>query len=411
MKKFLFAISTALISFAGCNKVIDIKEGTGNVSFSISNDNAGYVTKAELPAVDVNTFKISLASTDGTFSQEWESYSEMPSVLELVSGNYTVTATSPDPQPVGDKPIYSGTKNFAVMVGKVSNVDLVCSITNMMVSINPSADFLAELTEFEITVKSNDGSIIWTKEDVEAGKPGFFAVSPLEVWVKGTRHNGQTAPQQYLSITDVAAKDHHILNLDAKVTGEADFSITVDNTVNDRNENIDVPGFEEIPVPGGGDGGNTDPDPEEPQDAPTLTWEANPTFAPTPLAETMDVNIIVNAPKKVKTFQVKVESPTAAFLSTVGALVSAENNHSTETEPYVMLDLTGDATAIGNLGGLIPAVAEGLAGMTEVQFSLSTLVPMINRFSPESGTEHIFSMIVTDEAGQNLTQSLSFVKE
>lgn len=419
MKKILFAISTALLMFAGCKKteITTSEAGLGSVSFSISSDNSEYVTKAELPQVDVNTFKVKITGKDNGYSEEWASFSEMPEVLELVSGNYTVTATSPDAKPVAwDQPVYGGSKDFAVVVGKVSNVDLVCSITNMMVTLNPTENFLNELTSWEVTVRSQDGTLVWDEKTYEEGRAAFFNVAPLSVLVKGERFDGTAVIQQTLIIDEVAAKDHHIINLDAKVTGSIEgggLHLTVDNTVNDRNENINIPGLEEIPVedepdteePGGETGDEEDP---QPSTAPVMEWASNPTFETMPISSDMDVVINISAQEKIKAFVVKVESPSAEFLATVSAMVSPENAHLDEN--YVNLDLINDATAIAMLSSLMPT-GDALKGQTSVDFSLSELVPMINGFSPASGSIHTFTLSVTDEKDQTLSKPVSFKTE
>ena len=422
MKKILFAMSAAAVMFAGCKKteITTSEAGLGSVSFSISSDNSEYVTKAELPQVDVNTFKVKITGKDNGYSEEWASVSKMPGVLELVSGNYTVTATSPDAKPVAwDQPVYGGSQDFTVMVGKVSNVNLKCSITNMMVTINPTEDFLNELTGWEVTVTSEDsedGKLVWTRTEYEEGKAGFFDVAPLNVLVKGERFDGTAVVQQTLIIDEVAAKDHHIINLDAKVTGsieEGGLHLTVDNTVNDRNENINIPGLEEIPVedepdteePGGETGDEEDP---QPSTAPVMEWASNPTFETMPISSDMDVVINISAQEKIKAFVVKVESPSAEFLATVSAMVSPENAHLDEN--YVNLDLINDATAIAMLSSLMPT-GDALKGQTSVDFSLSELVPMINGFSPASGSIHTFTLSVTDEKDQTLSKPVSFKTE
>ena len=420
MKKILFAMTAAAVMFAGCKKteITTSEAGLGSVSFSISSDNSEYVTKAELPQVDVNTFKVKITGKDNGYSEEWASVSEMPGVLELVSGNYTVTATSPDAKPVAwDQPVYGGSQDFTVMVGKVSNVNLKCSITNMMVTINPTDDFLNELTGWNVTVTSEDGHLTWNRTEYDEGKAAFFDVAPLNVLVKGERFDGTAVIQQTLIIDEVAAKDHHIINLDAKVTGSIEgggLHLTVDNTVNDRNENINIPGLEEIPVedepgteePGGETGDEEDP---QPSTAPVMTWEANPDFAVTPITDPMsDVTIKIDAPEGIKEFIVKVESPTMAFLSIVSGMVSAENAH--VAEGYVILDLINDATAVAALGELLPA-GDAVNGQTTVNFSLSQLVPLINGFNPESGSIHTFTLSVTDQKDQTLSKSVSFKTE
>ena len=412
-------MSAAAVMFAGCKKteITTSEAGLGSVSFSISSDNSEYVTKAELPQVNVNTFKVKITGKDNGYSEEWASVSEMPGVLELVSGNYTVTATSPDAKPVAwDQPVYGGSQDFTVMVGKVSNVNLKCSITNMMVTINPTDDFLNELTGWNVTVTSEDGHLTWNRTEYDEGKAAFFDVAPLNVLVKGERFDGTEVIQQTLIIDEVAAKDHHIINLDAKVTGSIEgggLHLTVDNTVNDRNENINIPGLEEIPVedepgteePGGETGDEEDP---QPSTAPVMEWASNPTFETMPISSDMDVVINISAQEKIKAFVVKVESPSAEFLATVSAMVSPENAHLDEN--YVNLDLINDATAIAMLSSLMPT-GDALKGQTSVDFSLSELVPMINGFSPASGSIHTFTLSVTDEKDQTLSKPVSFKTE
>lgn len=413
MKKTIFAISAALVMFAGCKKTdITVPAGMGTVSFSLSNEeNSGYVVKSSAPEADVNTFKINIKSEDGSYDKTWNAFSEMESVLELVSGTYTVTATSPENKPVAfDQPVYGATKSFAVKVGAVSNVDLVCSIQNMMVTMEPTEDFKNELSSYEITVKSDDGTLIWTKDEVEAGKAGFFAVSPLEVWVKGTRHNGEAAPQQYLKIDDVAAKDHHIIKLDAKVTGDAGIGIEIDNTVNDREENITVPGFDETPVDGGddntGDGGDSgDGEDPQPSTAPTIVWEDNPTFEDREIISGMSVEMQISAPEKIKTFTVNVVSTCANFMSAISGMVSEENNKG----DYVVLDLINDGTAMETLAALQLPTGDALKGQTSVLFSLTNLIPLIDMLTPAPGDRHTFTLNVTDEKDQPLSQAITFI--
>lgn len=409
MKKILFAMSAAAVMFAGCKKteITTSEAGLGSVRFSISSDNAEYVTKAELPQVDANTFKVKITGKDNGYSQEWASVSEMPGVLELVSGNYTVTATSPDAKPVAwDQPVYGGSQDFTVMVGKVSNVNLKCSITNMMVTINPTEDFLNELTGWNVTVTSEDGHLTWNRTEYDEGKAAFFDVAPLNVLVKGERFDGTEVIQQTLIIDEVAAKDHHIINLDAKVTGsieEGGLHLTVDNTVNDRNENITIPGLEEIPV-------EDDPDTEEPGGetgdeehpatpaAPTLEWPSNSTFDKMEIGEDMDVNLIIKAPGKIKSVIVR-------FSDNFTAAISIITIGNVDYLDLVNVNIIPDMVESLKAGGL--TMGDDLLGQTQVEMSLSQLVPLISQVGVP-GDDYVFTLHVEDELGQTLDKSLTF---
>lgn len=395
MKKILLTIMAVSAVLTGCKKEnISSKEGTGRLSISMDADSGmnenivGPAIKSADQTISLDEFKVRIAGKDGIYSGEWK-YSEMPSVLELRSGEYTVTASSPEENIVAwEHPVYGASKDFSIVAGSVSTLELVCRMVNMKVSVNCSEKFLAELSDFDITVSNEYGDLVWNREEVSEGKSGFFPVGKLNVYVKGYRAvNGETATMAVV-ISDVAASDHHILNLDARTTGEAGFSLSVDPTLNDKEQDIDVPGFEEVPVPGG--------DPEEPAGELSLSWPANPSFDRTPITDPMDVNLKVTAESGIRTFVVTVDSD---------ALEPVISEMTSDGSPR--MDLINDEKLIATLGGLLPA-GDDIKGKESVDFPLSTLVPMILPLWAEPGSEHIFTLEVSDSEGQTLEQSLTF---
>ena len=99
---------------------------------------------------------------------------------------------------------------------------------------------------------------------------------------------------------------------------------------------------------------------------------------------------------------VTVDSPT--LKQVLPSMVSEKNVHSDGT---VDLDLIDDPTAVENLASLMPT-GDSLKGQTSVNFSLSQLVPLILELGPEAGSDHIFTLSLTDEAGNSLSKTLTF---
>lgn len=134
--------------------------------------------------------------------------------------------------------------------------------------------------------------------------------------------------------------------------------------------------------------------------APEMIWAANPDFAVTKLAQEMDINIKVKAEAGIKTFVVKVNSST---LSPVIEQLTSDSSAN--------MNLIGDIDLINSLntltGGILP-MGDQLENKTEVDFNLSSLVPMILEFSPAKGSDHEFTLDVTDMDGQNLSKKLTF---
>ena len=215
------------------------------------------------------------------------------------------------------------------------------------------------------------------------------------------------------TIKNIQAKDHIILNIDAKVTGQVQqIVLKVDGTVKDRNENIFVDGFEEIEIPDPSQPNPTPtPDPEEPKvdpNAPSLVWKSNSTFAMLPLKQIMDVDIKILAPKKIKTLMVKVKSD--ALFDALKLMVTADDKHVDSVNKIVTLDLINDEKAVNSLSGA-PAflpTGDNVKGHTELSLPLSKLVPMIGSLGPEINSIHYFTLVLTDEASNVLEKELAF---
>ena len=420
MKK-IFLLAAALLAVCACHRqsLTSPSEGLGQLSLALTYGGE-YQTKAA--DADINNFVITLSRADG-WTRTYDRYGDMSAMLELGSGSYHIIASSPDDADAAfDQPVYRGEADFTIRAGELTPVSMVCSLANMKVTFVLSDRFRNELSNYTVAVTNaadwdaadaGTRTLLWTKDDIDEGKAGYFSVAPLKIKVDGYRAIDGSEAHAMLAITDVAAKDHHIVTLDAQVTGQVGgFTLSIDATLNDKTSNVDVIGWEEVPVPGGDDpSGGEDPgdpnpgggDDPTPSTAPTMAWEANPTFADMAIASVMDVNIQISAPKKIKTFTVNVDSDVLA--PTIAAL--AEDDTYT-SGPYLM-DLIGNATLCEALGPMGIPTGDQLYNHESVLFSLSDLVPMIAMYQPAPGSKHIFTLRVSDMEDQVLEKALTFV--
>ena len=411
MKK-IFPALAALAILCACNdKVEPSSSKTGTLSLQLSST-GDYITKAAQD--DTKEFKIEITRADG-WKASYDRFADMPEILDLAEGDYTITASSPQSKPAAfDLPIYGATENFTIRVGELTPVSLVCTLQNMKVTFQLSDNFKKELSDYNISVTNasswtasdaGERTLTWDKTMADNGTPGYFSVAPLMVKVDGYRNIDNSEAHAMLSISDVAPRDHHVIFIDAQVTGSVNgVSIKVDDTVNEKNSDIFIPGWDETPVDGGEEGGGED-DPIEPSTAPTMSWDANPTFAPTPIEDVMDVNVTIKAHEAIASFIVTVDS---YVMSDVIAAMAGATSYSWATDGPFDMDLIGDATLVEALSSMLPT-GDQLRDKTEVIFSLSTIVPMIKAYNPESGSNHIFTMKVTDKKGQTLSKSITFV--
>lgn len=416
MKKILLTMAAAAMVLSGCNKT-EVRTAThkGMLQLQVGyageyNDKTPDLVPVKSDADEqafIDTFIISIDKTTGapyslecTVARFNEQYAD--GILTLSPGNYTVTVTSPGSEKAAwDQPVYGVTKEFTIMEEVLTPVELVCRLTNMMVTVKLSETFKNELSAYSIIItgdyEDGEASLTWSSADEDAeSRAGYFAVAPLTVEIQGTRAVDPSEAHKTYRIEDVAAADHHILNIDAKTTGATQPSISIDYTVNEKPVDITVPGFEEIPVPDEEEPTEPD-DPDTPSEtAPELVWEANPTFGRWPLAAVMDdVNMVVNAQEGIASFIVEVTSPQLEPMLVELAGAST-------------LDL-GAATSDSFLGELGLPVGDQVLGQKTVNFNLSGLLPLLyNVVKPPVGSEHTFTLIVTDEKGQELNQALVF---
>ena len=426
MKKTVYAIMIiAAAVLCGCKKVKP-EGGVGTLQFKVSASSGDYITRSTNS--DIKEFVVTITRPADGWSREYPRYADMPQNIELSSGSYKVTASSLYKLDAAwDQPIYSGTAEFTIAAGEMTPVSLVCTLSNMKVTIVPSSNFIKEMELFNVVVTNagdwtdavdGENALTWDNEKIERGDAGYFTVAPLMVKVYGKRAIDQTEASSVKTISTVAARDHHIINLDARMTGEATFELLIDDQVVEKNDDVFVDGWAETPVDGGEQGGD-DPggdDPNHPDnppvvdpDLPTATWEANPDFAPMMMASSgMNVEIEIDVPKKIVTFGVEVES--AVLSETLAALSSTPDYEYAPGHPFWM-DMIYDDTLVENLGGMglgLP-LKDDLLGQTHVLFSLSGLMPLALMYQPESGSYHYFNLKVTDEAGNTLEKMITFV--
>ncbi len=423
MKKiFYMVMAVAATVFAGCKEnIVEVSKSGLQLTITADDSYVDKVVKSE-SAVDFSNFVVSIEKKDGKYTKEW-TCAELPTLIELAPGEFTVTVASPASEPVAwNQPVYGAVKDFTIVEGVVTPVDIVCTLQNMKNSVYCSQHLVDELTTFQVTVTNPDGHLVWSADEVgiytqaedgtktivrEPAKQGYFTVKDLDVTVNGYRAlDNSTATLSY-QIKDVAPRDHHILYVDAYVTGQSAISLSIDSSVIDRNVDMVIPGIDpddenvddDIETGWGQEeddqpGENQPVEPEQPvSTAPTLEWPANPDFAKMDIEQGMSVELMVYAPEKIKGFIVYVSDN---FKGAIQMLVPGAK----------CLDLIYDEVAKDQLGTMLP-VGDQLLGQTEVAFSLSKLVPMIAAVGNQ-GEDYIFTLEVTDEKGQILHKDVEF---
>ena len=154
MKKILIPFFAAVLLLAGCEKKTPVEKpaATGSFSLSVTCNDKDYtdkpLVKSEMTAsVNTDMFTVTLTKLydeygqPAVWAQTW-TLVEFPSVIELAPGQFKVTVKSPVSDRVSTlAPVYFAEKNFTIVENKVTDLEVVCTVQNMKVTVAPTANF------------------------------------------------------------------------------------------------------------------------------------------------------------------------------------------------------------------------------------------------------------------------------
>ena len=381
-----------LIALTSCRtKVVP---NTGQLDLRIA-DLEDYVV-VETKATDYTDLSNYDVVIDGPTKYEKKFSEFQGDVVELGSGNYTITVTSPDTEPAAfEQPIYQAYEEFVIKAGEVTPLDLVCTPLNCKVTIELSDNFVKELASYEVVVNNGLGSLTWTKNgeknDFAEGKAGYFLPRGLEIMVKGWRSIDNTEATAVHYVQNPQPAEHHIVKLDAKVTGQiGGITIDVNTDFNEVDQDVEVPGMDEeyVDRPDFGDG---DEGEEEEDQTPknTISWPDNPTFDPITINETSEIKMNISMPAGIASFVVEVSDNFKQLVSVI------------TTGGVGYLDLINDEKIKENFADSALPTGDELLDQTTVEFDLTSFVPMLIGAMSNGGTVS-FILKATDNNEEEL---------
>lgn len=128
--------------------------------------------------------------------------------------------------------------------------------------------------------------------------------------------------------------------------------------------------------------------------APAMEWVGNADYAPVKIDATMDIKVNISADHGIKDFVVDINSPALSMLGITSLNLAQPGDLETGLQSATKLPM-----------------GEQLVGQTELSLDLSSLVPMILMFQQPNDpvTQHVFTLRMTDAAGNKLEKTLTFV--
>jgi hypothetical protein len=397
MKKILFQTLAAAACLVACNRNVAVETiETGSLYLALSEETEFITveTKAGTDYTDFNNYDVVI---DGP-TKVTEKFSEFAGrVVELGSGNYAITVTSPDTEPAAfEQPIYKAYETFEIRAGEVTSLDLLCVPDNCKVTIELSENFMKELATYEVSINNGLGELVWVKDetrnDFAENKAGYFLTRGLEVKVQGHRAIDDTQATAVYYVKNPQPGEHHVIKLDAKVTGTiGGITIDVVTDFNEVQDDIFVDGLEDGYVDRPDfDGTEGEGGEDEEENNNSIVWEGNELFEPQIISPDSQIQMTITMPAGIETFIVEVSDN---FKEAVSVITEGGVDY---------IDLINDPKIIAEFGGDKSALLTGdeIYHQTEIFFDLSSFVPILS--STAKGMTVDFILNATDVNGQQL---------
>ena len=363
--------------------------------------------------VDVSNFLLTIKNSQGEQVEQY-TYSEMPEIISLPVGTYTVVASSAEAATNGfDVPFYTGsTEQFTIKENELTEVSaLTCRLANVMISVEYDEELRKLMGEDVVTtVKIGDHSLdIPSSETRKAYLIAPASAGSMDITLKGTI-DGE-------SVTEVARKDNvqagqyhiikNVLSLvndgNNKVGGNVNIVINIDSSMTSSDETVGVnpgeePGIDDFPTDGGEEPGDGDGDGEGGITSDISITGKDLGGSPFDIDQTQTITgattliVGIEAPAGIQNLKVAISSDNEEFNGIGEGLGEFDLAHSDS--------MNEDAQAMLPILGL--PIDDAVLNQTNLDFNISKFTSMLAGFK---GT-HTFKITVTDNQGKTESKSL-----
>lgn len=368
--------------------------------------------------VDVSNFLLTIKNSQGEQVEQY-TYSEMPEIISLPVGTYTVVASSAEAATNGfDVPFYTGsTEQFTIKENELTEVSaLTCRLANVMISVEYDEELRKLMGEDVVTtVKIGDNSLdIPSSETRKAYLIAPASAGSMDITLKGTI-DGESVTE-VKRVDNVQAGQYNIIKYvlnsvddgtNSNVGGNLNIAINIDSSMTSSDETVGVnpgeePGIDDFPTdggeePGDGDGDGGDESGSD-QNMPTIEGTS---FNKVPfdidndrltISGAAELQVTIGAPNGIANLFVEIISETLD-VSEVGLPKS--------------FDLAYPGENSDALSGLGFPVGDKVIGQTEVPFDISNFTILLPTFKGN----HDFKIRVVDSKGLEETKTLKLKVE
>ena len=418
----LLLMLTLLLSACGKDPKLEVEFSEAEMGrFSVTLGTIGdfeIISKAEGASVDVTNFVVRIYGTtlkNTAYDQTWNKYSEMPSVVSIPAGSYTIEAYNGTQASGFETPYYYGSREFSLGIQEYAEAQVTCQLACVKLSVEFTDLFTSNVSNPSCLVHSTDG-VSLEFDMTNHTKIGYIAAPTdgrLAVTIRGQYVEGGGEVDKTFFIPDVVAKQWHKIKL--SVNTEAGLNntggmIQLDHTVSQKDQTILVPGSGDVignngdtgsweDKPGEGEqGGGTQSDPTAPKIA-GKGFDIEQVLSVSKSEAEPVVDVQFDVENKIDQLIVTIKSPalTAEQLEMVGL---AETFDIANVDPAVK-----PGPGLVDLGLILPD--DPIKGKTSHLFSVGSFMPMLAMLPNGVGNIHEFQLRVVDAKGLVTEKTLS----
>lgn len=238
----------AAVSLSSCHDDIGFRgdgSGTGSIA-PLVELNTAVVSSQKTSSragddVTRDDLSLTIASADGSYSNTWAKLADYDPETPFKVGKYTVSAFYGDVETEGfERPAYYGSQDIEVLENEATNVSLVATLANSMVSIDYTEAFRNYMEEFDATAQSTGGEMVYFSTNET--RPAYLRPGEVKVNVSFTTPGGQFATLQVAKFT-AQARHHYRLKVDLNNgtgNGTAQLVIVFDDQLDQEEVLIDL---------------------------------------------------------------------------------------------------------------------------------------------------------------------------
>lgn len=369
--------------------------------------------------VDVSNFLLTIKNSQGEQVEQY-TYSEMPEIISLPVGTYTVVASSAEAATNGfDVPFYTGsTEQFTIKENELTEVSaLTCRLANVMISVEYDEELRKLMGEDVVTnVKIGDNSLdIPSSETRKAYLIAPASAGSMDITLKGTI-DGESVTE-VKRVDNVQAGQYNIIKYvlnsvddgtNSNVGGNLNIAINIDSSMTSSDETVGVnpgeePGIDDFPTDGGEEPGDGDGDSDGDGEG-GITSDINITGK-----ELGDSSFDIDQTQTITgatTLIVGIEAPAGIQNLKVKITSAGNDDFNGIGEGLGEFDLAHSDSMNENAQAMIPVLGlpidDAVLNQTNLDFNISKFTSMLSGFK---GT-HTFKITVTDNQGKTESKSL-----